>query len=108
MTNEERMLYATDPNTEPAILEKIAAETLFSGDWWIGEAIAKNPNTSPGTLAILSYNKYDYARLIRKAVADNRKTPKDIIQSLMNDNFIVVREAAMERYKKITHKNFAL
>ncbi len=54
-------------------------------DWYVREAVARNPTTPPDVLRSLGNEETESRVWVRKAVAENPSTPEDLLRSLGNE-----------------------
>lgn len=78
----QRKSLALDPATHPRILGKLIQDTYYPTPVGARRALAQNPSTPKGTLAVLAR---DEDAKVRRIVAANSRTPVGALQILVHD-----------------------
>ena len=87
---EEKIAVASNPNTPPDDLDRLADD---STTWGVKEAIGKNPSVWQKTLEKLAKDKH-YS--VRCAVISNPNVTPEIIIALSNDSNLWVKKALLQ------------
>lgn len=87
---EEKIAVASNPNTPPDDLDRLADD---STTWGVKEAVAKNPSVWQKTLEKLATDKH-YS--VRCAVISNPNVTPEIIIALSNDSNLWVKKALLQ------------
>lgn len=87
---EEKIAVASNPNTPPDDLDRLADD---STTWGVKEAVAKNPSVWQKTLEKLAKDKH-YS--VRCAVISNPNVTPEIIIALSNDSNLWVKKALLQ------------
>ena len=87
---EEKIAVASNPNTPPEDLDRLADDNTT---WGVKEAVAKNPSVWQKTLEKLAKDKH-YS--VRCAVISNPNVTPEIIIALSNDSNLWVKKVLLQ------------
>lgn len=87
---EEKIAVASNPNTPPEDLDRLADDNTT---WGVKEAVAKNPSVWQKTLENLAKDKH-YS--VRCAVISNPNVTPEIIIALSNDSNLWVKKVLLQ------------
>lgn len=91
---EEKIAVASNPNTPPDDLDRLADD---STTWGVKEAVAKNPSTRLETLEKLAKDKH-YS--VKQAVLCNPNVTPEIVEELSHDPNLWTRKAVLDAINK--------
>lgn len=87
--DKEERDYQRNYNLAKKSSPKLLASIAQDSDWRIRLAVAENPKTPPEVLRSLAFD----TAMVRSAVASNSSTPQDVLARLARDIEYIVREA---------------